>query len=147
MTASRHESHYVNSYKKYNTSVHVQLTMASKKDAGYIGRFLKRADRAIDDGVKKADDILEDAVEFGSMAAGQAKKASSDLHSRARKEQANLKTEGIKKINKGIRAAKQATTTTEHDLETLEKLGKLREAGIITEREFQAKKKKILERI
>ncbi len=33
------------------------------------------------------------------------------------------------------------------DLETLAKLGELRKAGIITESEFQSKKKKILGRI
>jgi len=36
---------------------------------------------------------------------------------------------------------------TEDDLATLEKLGKLRKSGVITEKEFQAKKKKILGRI
>lgn len=121
--------------------------MASKRDTGYIEKFLKRADRAIDDGIKKADEVLEDAVEFGAMAAGQAKKTSAELQKRAKKERANLKTQGIKKINEGISAAKQAASSTDRDLATLEKLGKLRKAGVITEREFQAKKKKILSRI
>ena len=39
------------------------------------------------------------------------------------------------------------TSNAENDLELLEKLGKLRKSGVITEKEFQAKKKKILGRI
>ena len=120
--------------------------MASK-DAGYIKKFLKKADSAIDDGIKRADEALEDAVEFGMMAADQAKKTSGELQKRAKKERTRIKNQGIKKINDGISAAKQVTTSTNDDLETLEKLGKLRKAGIITEKEFQAKKKKILARI
>ena len=121
--------------------------MASKKDAGYIEKFLKKADRAIDDGIKKADEVLEDAVEFGVMAAGQAKKTSDELQMRAKKERANIKKQGIKKINDGISAAREVTSSTDRNLETLEKLGKLRKAGVITEKEFQVKKKKILARI
>lgn len=122
------------------------LIMVSK-NTGYISKFLKRADKAIDDGVKKADEIIEDAVEFGGMAASQAKKTSAELQSRAKKEQASLKKKGLKKINDGIAATKQMTSNTEKDLDTLEKLGKLRKDGVITEKEFQAKKKKILGRI
>ena len=121
--------------------------MASKKNAGYIEKFLKKADGAIDDGIKKADEILEDAVEFGVMAAGQAKKTGTELQDRAKKEKTSLKRQGIKKINDGISAARNVTSNTDRDLETLEKLGKLRKAGVITEKEFQAKKKKILARI
>lgn len=121
--------------------------MSSRKNTGYIERFLKKANAAIDDGVKKADEVLEDAVEFGAMAANQAKKTSSDLQSRARKEKTRIKKQGAKKLSEGISAARDITGNADRDLETLEKLGKLRKAGIITEKEFQAKKKKILARI
>ena len=53
----------------------------------------------------------------------------------------------MEKFNEGILAAKNATSNVKEDLKTLEKLGKLRESGIITEKEFQEKKKKILARI
>ena len=43
--------------------------------------------------------------------------------------------------------AKKVTTNTHDDLEILKKLGKLRKSEVITEKEFQAKKKKILGRI
>jgi len=42
---------------------------------------------------------------------------------------------------------KKITSNVDEDLATLEKLGKLRKSGVITEKEFQAKKKKILGRI
>ena len=121
--------------------------MATRKKPGHIEKFLKRADKAIDEGIKKADEILDDAVEFGVMAAGQARKTSKDLRKRAEKESDSLKKKGAEKITEGIAAAKSATSSAEEDLKTLEKLGKLRKAGVITEKEFQEKKKKILSRI
>jgi polyhydroxyalkanoate synthesis regulator phasin len=120
--------------------------MGTKK-AGYIEKFLKRADRAIEEGIKKADEILEDAVEFGAIASTQAKKTSKELQKRAMKEKEIMKERGIKKINEGISVAKQITSKAEEDLNALEKLGKLRKQRIITEKEFQEKKKKILSRI
>lgn len=121
--------------------------MATKKRARYIERFLKKADRAIEEGIRKADEALEDAVEFGEMAATQAKKTSDELRKRATIEKEEIKSKGIKKINEGIAAAKLVTSKTEEDLSTLEKLGKLRKTGVLTEKEFQEKKKKILQRI
>jgi hypothetical protein len=43
--------------------------------------------------------------------------------------------------------AKNITSNTQDDLEILKKLGKLRKSEVITEKEFQSKKKKILDRI
>ena len=120
--------------------------MAAKK-AGYIEKFLKKADKALQDGVKRADEVLEDAVEFGTMTAKQAAQASKELRSQAKKERIALQKRGAKKLSEGITAAKGVTSSAENDLELLEKLGKLRKAGVITEKEFQAKKKKILGRI
>ncbi len=121
--------------------------MAVPKKGGYIGKFLKRADKALQDGVKKADEILDDAVEFGEMTAKQAAKTSRELQNQAKKERIALQKRGAKKINEGITAAKKITSNTDEDLATLEMLGRLRKSGVITEREFQAKKKKILGRI
>lgn len=117
------------------------------KKSGYIDKFLKKANKAIQEGVKKADIALEEAVEFGSMTAKQAAKTSKELRNQARKESEALQKRGIKKINEGISTAKQATSNAHDDLEILKKLGKLRKAEVITEKEFQAKKKKILDRI
>ena len=126
--------------------------MATKKRRpGYIEKFLKRADKAIDEavdqGVKRADALLADAVEFGKITASEAKKKSVELRKQAEIESERLKAQGEKKITKGIASAKKMAATSSMDLETLAKLGELRKAGIITEKEFQTKKKQILNRI
>ena len=121
--------------------------MGTKKKVGFIEKFLKRADKAIDEGIKKADEILDDAVEFGGMAAGQAKKTSFELRRKAEKEGESLKKKSLSKLNEGILSAKSVSYNAESDLKTLEKLGKLKKSGVLTEKEFQEKKKKILARI
>ena len=121
--------------------------MDDKKTNRFIARFLTRADKAIEEGIKKADEVLDDAVEFGVLASNVAKKKSIDLKKQAEKEGGLLKKEGLKKISGGIDAAKKAAIGLDRDLEVLERLGKLRKAGIITEKEFQQKKKKILSKI
>jgi len=122
-----------------------------KKKSGYISNFLKRADKAIDEaidqGIKRADEILDDAVEFGKVARVEAQKQSEKIHKQARKEGKKLKKEGKKKILSGISSAKKISYSKENSLRTLEKLGKLRKARIITEKEFQEKKKEVLRRI
>ncbi len=117
------------------------------KKGGYIDKFLKKADKAIQEGVKKADEALEEAVEFGSMTAKQAAKTSKELRNQAKMERKALQKKGMEKINEGLTTAKKATSNTNDDLEILKKLGKLRKSEVITEKEFQAKKKKILDRI
>lgn len=126
--------------------------MVSRKSRpGYIEKFLKRADKAIDDaveeGIKRADEIVADAVEFGKIASKEAQKKSIELKKIARVEGEKLKAEGERKINKNIAKVKKMTSSGRNDLETLVKLGELRKAGILTEKEFQSKKKKILKRI
>ena len=118
-----------------------------KKRSGYIEKFLKKADKAVEDGIKRADEILDDAVEFGMIAAKQAKTTSTELRKQAKKEGEQIKAEGVKKITEGLSAARKATSSADDDLNTLEKLGKLRKAGVITQKEFEEKKKKILSRI
>ena len=121
--------------------------MATKRKHGHIEKFLRRADKAIEEGIKKADEILDDAVEFGGLAAGQAKKTSKELRKKAESEGKTLKAKGISKLNEGILAAKKVAANTEEDLRALEKLGELKKSGIITDKEFKEKKKKILDRI
>ena len=97
--------------------------------------------------IKRADEVLDDAVELGVMTAKQAGKTSKELRNQAKKERKALQKRGVEKLNEGISAAKNVTSSTNEDLETLKKLGKLRANGVITEKEFQAKKKKILGKI
>lgn len=125
--------------------------VSKKRRPGHIEKFLKRADKAIDDavkeGIKRADDIVADAAEFGKIASKEAQKKSIELKKIAKVEGERLKAEGERKINKGIAKAKKMSSSDRNDLETLAKLGELRKAGIITEKEFQTKKKKILKRL
>jgi polyhydroxyalkanoate synthesis regulator phasin len=126
--------------------------MVTKKiRPGYIEKFLNRADKAIDDaveeGIKRADEIVADAVEFGKIASKEAQKKSIELKKIARVEGEKLKAEGQRRINKNVAKVKKMTASERNDLETLAKLGELRKAGILTQKEFQSKKKKILKRI
>lgn len=125
--------------------------MAKRRQPGYIEKFLKRADKAVDEalsqGVRRADEILADAVELGKIAAKEAERKSRELRKQAKIESERLKSKGEKEVIKGISFAKRLASTSKEDLETLVKLDELRKAGIITEREFQEKKKKILSRI
>ncbi|MEK0320094.1 MAG: SHOCT domain-containing protein [Nitrosopumilus sp.] len=132
--------------------------MAKSNEGGYIEKFLKKADKALQEGVKKADKalqegvkkadrVLDNAVDIGVMTAKQASKTSKEFRYKAKNESEALQKKGIKKLNEGITAAKNVTSNTDEDLDTLKKLGKLRANGVITEKEFQAKKKKILDRI
>jgi len=121
--------------------------MGTTKKGGHIEKFLKKADKAFQEGLKKADEVLDDAVEFGAMTAKQAAKTSKDLRNQAKKERNALQKRGINKISEGLSAAKSITSNPHDDLEVLKKLGKLRKSEVITEKEFQAKKKKILDRI
>ena len=133
--------------EKHKTTGLVLDHMGTKKKTRHIEKFLKKADKAIDEGIKKADKILDDAVDFGEMAAGQAKKTSFELRRKAEKESEKIKKKSAAKLNEGVLAAKNATSNVKDDLKTLERLGKLKESGILTEKEFQEKKKKILARI
>jgi polyhydroxyalkanoate synthesis regulator phasin len=137
--------------KKDNTENSKGSHMAKQKKTGYIERFLKRADKAVDEainqGIKRADEILDDAVEFGKIAASEAEKKSRELRKQAKIEGAKLKARGEEELGKGIASARRLAATRNEDLETLAKLNELCKAGIITEKEFLEKKKKILSRI
>lgn len=121
--------------------------MGVSKKGGYIEKLLKKADQALQEGIKKADEVLDNAVEIGILTAKQSTMKSKELHKQVKKEREALQKKGIKKINKVISTAKNATSNTSDDLDVLKKLGKLRTNKVITEKEFQAKKKKILDRI
>ena len=56
--------------EKHKTTRRVLENMGTKKK-GHIEKLLKKADKAIEDGIRKADEVLDEAVEFGVMAAGQ----------------------------------------------------------------------------
>ncbi len=58
-----------------------------------------------------------------------------------------LQSKMIKSAKRGIKVSKNLKQSPEKNLVLLGKLGKLKKAGIITDKEFKEKKKKILKRI
>jgi Short C-terminal domain len=54
---------------------------------------------------------------------------------------------GVESIEKGITSAKKTLTSSDEIITLIERLGKLKDAGLITEKEFQAKKKELLDKI
>jgi len=58
-----------------------------------------------------------------------------------------VKTEAKKTVSKKITKAKRMIRSSEDNVELLKKLGELKKAGIISNKEFQAKKKQLLDRI
>ena len=127
------------------------------KKRGYISKFLDTADKAIQDGIQKADEALDAGIELGIISAKQARVEAKRLRKEAEKEAAKLqkkaeieankiKNKSEKRIKTRIAALKQAPSP-EENLRILEKLGKLKKAGIISQKEFQQKKKQLLKDI
>ena len=60
---------------------------------------------------------------------------------------AELSKKGSSSIEKSIASAKKSLSSSDEMITLIERLGKLKESGLITEKEFQAKKKELLEKI
>ena len=124
---------------------------------GYISKFLDTADKAFQDGIQKADEALDAGIELGIISAKQARVEAKRLRKEAEKEVARLqkqaevrankiKSKSEKKIKTKIATLKQSSSP-EENLRVLEQLGKLKKAGIISQKEFQQKKKQLLKDI
>lgn len=113
---------------------------------GHIESFLEKADRALDSaveqGVKKADDILDSAVSLGKITAGEAKRASESLRDRAASGGGAGRRAGA-----GQGQGQGQGGSRSDALDALAKLGELRKARVITEKEFKEKKAKLLEEV
>jgi hypothetical protein len=96
----------------------------SKKDD-----FLKKLKGKADMAAKTGAEIGKTAVEKGPGIGRQLKKAT------------------LKSIEESIAATRKSVTSGDKNLEILKKLAELKAAGIISEQEFEAKKKEILDRI
>jgi len=101
-----------------------------------LARRKKKDDHIVEKLIKKADEARKTGIALSKIAAEE-----------ARIRGTKLTKAGREKISEGIYAAKKMSSSPEEDLRTLEKLGKLKKTGLITEREFQEKKKEILKRI
>ncbi|NIP62800.1 MAG: hypothetical protein GWN01_12860, partial [Nitrosopumilaceae archaeon] len=58
-----------------------------------------------------------------------------------------IETESRQRWEKGVLMARKATSSHEKILDLIEKLGNLKERGLITNEEFDAKKKELLDRL
>ena len=58
-----------------------------------------------------------------------------------------VKTEAKKTVSKKITKAKRMIRSSDDNLELIKKLGELKKAGIISNKEFQTKKKQLLDKI
>ena len=116
-----------------------QARLARKKTQE-LGRMVKKH-KLVDDVVRqKSEDIIKQARKKGYQISEQIVKKSGILGSKLRKSTKSS-------IERGIKARKKLKTPTHKHLDLLENLGKLKKAGIITNKEFQEKKKKILAKI
>jgi len=101
-----------------------------------MARKKKKDDDIIKQLFKKADEAKKTGIELSKIAAKEAQLRGKELSK-----------EGKKRLDESVAAAKQKMASSDEHLKTLEKLGKLKKAGIISDKEFQAKKKEILKRI
>ena len=95
------------------------------KDAEFLDKLLE----SVDDAKKKGQKI-------GKLAKIRGVKLSQRVKSRAKKT-----------VSKKITKAKRIIRSSDDNVELIKKLGELKKAGIITSKEFQAKKKQLLDKI
>ena len=95
------------------------------KDAEFLDKLLE----SVDDAKRKGQKI-------GKMAKIRGIKLSQRVKSRAKKT-----------VSKKITKAKRMIRSSDDNVELIKKLGELKKAGIITNKEFQAKKKQLLDKI
>ncbi len=145
------------------------MTRAKKSQSrGYISKFLKTtdkaiaqgikdADKAIHEGIKKADEALDAGIELGIISSKQARIDAKKFRKQAEKEALQfqkqveknaqiIRTKSEKEIKSRLKKVTRSTSKKEN-LRLLEKLAKLKKAGIISGKEFQQKKKELLREI
>ena len=86
---------------------------------------------------EKSEEIIQHAKKKGYEISQKIVNKSTRIKLKLKNKKQSLKTKAIKKL----------TTSKSDYLDLLEKLGNLKKAGIITSKEFEEKKKKILSRI
>lgn len=115
-------------------------TRLAKKKTQEIGQMAKKR-KLIDDVTKqKSQEIVSQAKKKGFKIT---EKISDKRHVLGSK----LKTTTKSKIQKTVKAGKSIKVSKKENLELLESLARLKDAGVITAKEFQEKKKKLLSTI
>ena len=99
--------------------------MVRKKKSGFLDKLSETA-----------EEVKKKGLELGKITADEASKITEEI-----------KEHGKDKVEEGISEIKKMTSSSKDDIELLEKLGKLKESGILTQKEFEKKKKEILGRI
>lgn len=117
----------------------LQSRLARKK-IQELGSMAKKHKLVDDVTRQKSEEIIKHAKKKGYKISEKITAKGSVLGS-------NLKKKTKSGIKSGIQAGKNLKSSTHKDLDLLKKLGDLQKAGIITNKEFQEKKKKILSKI
>jgi chorismate synthase len=115
-------------------------TQLARKKTQEINKMAKKRISVDDLTKQKTQKIIEQAKRKGYSIG---KKISIKHHNLS----STLKKTAKSKIQKTVDAGKKLQLSKKENLEILEKLAKLKDAGIITTKEFQEKKKKILSNI
>jgi len=99
-------------------------------------RFKPKDTVFLDKLLESVDDAKMKGQKIGKMAKIRGIKLSQRVKSRAKKT-----------VSKKITKAKRMIRSSDDNVELIKKLGELKKAGIITNKEFQAKKKQLLDKI
>ena len=99
-------------------------------------RFQPNDDEFVDKLLESIGEAKEKGQKIGKMAKIRGLKLSKQV-----------KTEARKTVSKKITKAKRMIRSSDDNLELLKKLGELKKAGVISNKEFQTKKKQLLDKI
>ena len=99
-------------------------------------RFKPKDAEFLDKLVESVDDAKKKGQKIGKLAKIRGVKLSQRVKSRAKKT-----------VSKKITKAKRMIRSSDGNVELIKKLGELKKVGIITNKEFQAKKKQLLDKI
>ena len=99
-------------------------------------RFKPKDAEFLDKLVESVDDAKKKGQKIGKLAKIRGIKLSQRVKSRAKKT-----------VSKKITKAKRMIRSSNDNVELIKKLGELKKSGIITNKEFQAKKKQLLDKI
>ena len=99
-------------------------------------RFKPKDAEFLDKLVESVDDAKKKGQKIGKLAKIRGLKLSQRVKSRAKKT-----------VSKKIAKAKRMIRSSDDNVELIKKLGELKKSGIITNKEFQAKKKQLLDKI
>ena len=114
-------------------------TRLARKKTKELGQMATKNKLVDDVAREKSKEIIKQAKKKGYKISKKISEKKTSLGSKLQKGKSGAK--------KTINSVKKLKTSNEEQLDLLEKLGQLNKAGIITNKEFQVKKKKILSKI